>query len=84
VSRLHDHVAAELERAAAALRAGEATVYGYAVRSADGRESGAVAYGDRWLEFVLEQSDGDGPASPSEPEGTTAAGEPDAADETGA
>lgn len=51
-----EHVAATLERAAAALREGEAELYGYRVRgTVPDSETGAVAFDDAWLEFSLER-----------------------------
>lgn len=50
-----DALAEELERVAAALREGEAAVYGYDVES-DPRpvQSGAVSYPGGWFEFRFE------------------------------
>jgi hypothetical protein len=47
-------LAAELERIAAALRAGEASLYGYRVRTDPPVERGAVAGPDGWFEFRFE------------------------------
>jgi hypothetical protein len=50
-------LAAEFESVAAALRAGEATVYGYEIRDepAPAHESGAVSFPGGWLEFRFEE-----------------------------
>jgi hypothetical protein len=51
-----EHVAATLERAAAALRDGEAELYGYRVRETPApHETGAVAFDGDWLEFRVER-----------------------------
>lgn len=53
-----DAVADELERVAAALREGEAVVYGYDVRTEPAPvESGAVSYPGGWLEFRVERAE---------------------------
>jgi hypothetical protein len=54
VSR-EDRVAAELERLAADLRDGEATLYGYRVETEPPVERGAVAAPGRWFEFELRE-----------------------------
>lgn len=52
-------VAATLERVAAALRAGDARLYGYRIqREPRERERGAISYADGWVEFAVERPDG--------------------------
>jgi len=52
-------VAATLERVAAALRAGDASLYGYRIqRDPRERERGAVSYADGWFEFAIDRPDG--------------------------
>jgi hypothetical protein len=57
VDRLHAQLAAEFEAVAAALRAGDAVVYGYDVATdpAPPHRTGAVSYPDGWLEFRIEE-----------------------------
>lgn len=49
-----DKLAAEFERVAAALRDGEAAVYGYDVDPDAPAQRGAVAYSGGWLAFEFE------------------------------
>lgn len=56
-----DAVADAIEAVAAALRDGEATVYGYRVRDdPDPHRTGAVAYPGGWFEFRIEPDDASG------------------------
>jgi hypothetical protein len=53
-----DAVADEFERVADALRAGEATIYGYDVEyDSIPYESGSVSYPGGWFEFRIEHDD---------------------------
>jgi hypothetical protein len=58
VSDRDERLAARLERIAAELREGDATLYGYDVRTDPRpRERGGVSYSDGWLSFEHSRRD---------------------------